>query len=181
MDKVLQPIYPCMVAAHFLSNTKRVAQAIVLWKECLTFLYKKALEKENDLDRKVSIMLYNMLCHGFAAINDFSPAIESGKKLLVLLRTYERKKEEGDTVLMLASMHYQRSEYKKAQEYLQEALSIKTETGEKHGEASCHISLGSVFHSVGEYAKAEKYLQKALTINTEIGDKDGEAACYGTL
>ena len=170
-----------MVAAHFLSNTKRVAQAIMLWKECLTFLYKKALEKENDLDRKVSMMLYNMLCHGFAAINDFSPATESGKKLLVLLRTCERKKEEGDTALMLARLHYQKSEYKKAQEYLQKALTIKTEIGDKHGEAACYGNLGNVFRSVGEYAKAEKYLQKALTINTEIDDKDGEAACYGNL
>ena len=170
-----------MVAADFLSNTKRVVQAILLWNECLTIINKKALEKENDLDREVRMMLYNRLCHGFAAINKPSPAIESGKKLLVLLRTCERKKEEGDTALMLARLHYQKSEYKKAQEYLQKALTITSETGDKHGEAACYITLGNVFHSVGEYAKAEKYLQKALIIDTEIGDKHGEAACYGNL
>ena len=80
MDKVLQSIYPCMTAADFLSNTKRVVQAIVLWKECLTFLNNKALEKENDLAREVSMLLYNRLCHGYAAIYKLSPAIESGKK-----------------------------------------------------------------------------------------------------
>ena len=178
MDKVLQWIYPGIIAADFLSNTKRVVQATLLWNECLTILNKKALEKENDLDREVRMMLYNRLCHGFAAINEPSPAIESGKKLLVLLRKCKRKKEEGDTALMLASMHYQRSEYKKAQEYLQKALTIKTEIGDKHGEAACYIYLGNVFRSVGEYAKAEKYLQKALTITTEIGDKHGEALSY---
>ena len=55
-------------------------------------------------------------------------------------------------------------EYAKAEEYLQKALTIKTEIGDKDGEASCYIGLGNVFYYVGEYAKAEEYLQKALTI-----------------
>ena len=75
---------------------------------------------------------------------------------------------------MLGRLYYQKSEYKEGQEYLQKALTIMTEIGDKHGEASCYINLGNVFYSVGEYAKAEEYFQKALTINTEIGDKHGE-------
>ena len=110
MDKVLQVIYPGMIAADFLLNTKRVVQAIVLWKECLTFLNNKALEKENDLAREVSMLLYNRLCLGYAAIYKLSPAIESGKKLLVLLRKCKRKKEEGDTASMLARLYNQNSE-----------------------------------------------------------------------
>ncbi|CAH3168699.1 unnamed protein product [Porites lobata] len=82
---------------------------------------------------------------------------------------------------MLARLYNQNSEYKKAQEYLQKALTIKTEIGDKHGEASCYGNLGNVFLSVGEYAKAEEYLQKALTIEIEICDKDGEASCYISL
>ena len=131
MDKVLQVIYPGMIAAEFLWNTKRVVQAIVLWKECLTFLNNKHLEKENDVAREVSMVLYNRLCHGYAAIYKLSPAIESGKKLLVLLRKCKRKKEEGDTALMLAILYKKNSEYKKAQEYLQKGLTIKTEIGDK--------------------------------------------------
>ena len=179
MDKVLQSIYPSMIAAaDFLSNTKRLVQAIELWKECLTFLNNKHLEKENDLARKVSMMLYNRLCHGYAAIYKLSLAIEYGKKLLVLLRKCKRKKEERDTARMLAILYYQKGEYKEAQQYLQKALTINTEIGDKHGQTSCYINLANVFHSVGEYAKAEEYLQKALPINTEIGDKHGQATCY---
>ena len=111
MDKVLQSIYPSMTAAaDFLSNTKRLVQAIVLWKECLTFLNNKHLEKENELARKVSMMLYSRLCLGYAAIYKLSPAIESGKKLLVLLRKCKRKKEECDTAWMLAILYYQKGE-----------------------------------------------------------------------
>ena len=72
-------------------------------------------------------------------------------------------------------------EYAKAEEYHQKALPIKTEIGDKDGQASCYGSLGNVFFSVAEYAKAEEYLQKALTIRTEIGDKDGQATCYINL
>ena len=78
-------------------------------------------------------------------------------------------------------MFHSVGEYAKAEEYLQKALTIKTEIGDKHGEASCYENLGTVFKSVGKYAKAEEYLHKALTINTEIGDKHGEASCYVTL
>ena len=69
--KVLQSIYLSMTAADFLLNTKRVVQAIKLWKECLTFLNNKHLEKENGLTRQMSLVLYNRLCHGYAAIYNF--------------------------------------------------------------------------------------------------------------
>ena len=170
MDKVLQVIYPGMIAADFLFHTKRVVQAIVLWKECLTFLNNKHLEKENDLARKVSMLLYNRLCHGYAAIYKLSPAIESGKKLLVLLRKCKRKKEEGDTALMLARLYNQNSEYKKAQEYLQKALTIETEIGAKTGEAICYGELGVLSLTIGKHAKAEEYLRKAIEISKDTRD-----------
>ena len=182
MDKVLQSIYPSMTAAaDFLSNTNRLVQAIELWKECLTFLNNKHLEKENDLARKLSMMLYHRLCLGYAAIYNLSPAIEYGKKLLVLLRKCKRKKKESDTAGMLAILYYQKGEYKEAQQYLQKALTMNTKIGDKDGQASCYINLGNVFHSVGEYAKAEEYHKKALPITTEIDDKHRQASCYMSL
>ena len=72
-------------------------------------------------------------------------------------------------------------EYAKAEEYLQKALQIQREIGDKNGEATCYANLGNVFQSLGEYVKAEKYLQKALKIQREIGDKKGEAVSYGNL
>ena len=72
-------------------------------------------------------------------------------------------------------------EYVKAEQYLQKALVITKEIGNKQGEASSYGNLGAVFQSLGEYVKAEEYLQKALAIRKEIGDKKGEAADYGNL
>ena len=72
-------------------------------------------------------------------------------------------------------------QYDKAKEYLQEALAIRTEIGDRRGEASCYGNLGTVFQSLGQYDKAKEYLQKALVIRTEIGDKEGEAADLANL
>ena len=72
-------------------------------------------------------------------------------------------------------------QYDKAKEYLQKALVITTEIGDREGEATNYGNLGTVFLSVGQYDKAEEYLHKALVIRTEIGDREGEASCYGNL
>ena len=181
MAKVQEAIHHGMIAADFLSNTKRVVQAIELWNECLILLNNKTLENEHELTAIVSIALYKKLFYGNAAITKLSPAIESGKKLLVLLRNRKRKKEEGNTALMLSKLYFQKSEYQEAQAFLKIALCVYKEIEDKDGEASCYMTLGAVFQSVGEYAKAEEYLHKALTINTEINDKDGEASCYINL
>ena len=72
-------------------------------------------------------------------------------------------------------------QYDKAEEYLQKALVITTEIGDRKGEASCYVNLGTVFRSLDQYDKAKEYLQKALVIGTEIGDRKGEASCYENL
>ena len=181
MGTVQEAIHHGMIAADFLSNTKRVVQAIELWNECLILLNNKTLENEHERATIVSIALYKRLFYGNSAIAKLSPAIESGKKLLVLLRNRKRKKEEGNTALMLSNLYFQKSEYQEAQAVLKIALCVYKEIEDKDGEASCYINLGAVLSSVGEYSKAEEYLHKALNIHTEIGDKHGEASCYINL
>ena len=181
MDKVLKKILPGIIAGDFLWKTERVVQAIMLWNECVILLSNKALEIENDFATKLSITLYKRVFYGYAAIKNLSPAIESGKKLLVLLRDCKRKKEEGETALMLATMYHRKCKYKEAEAFLKKALGVNKEINDKDGEATCYRNLGALFQSVGEYAKAEEYLHKALTIKTDIGDRDGEATCYTNL
>ena len=54
-------------------------------------------------------------------------------------------------------------QYDKAKEYLEKALDIKIQTGDKRGEASSLGNLGTVFISLGQYDKAKEYLEKALS------------------
>ena len=78
-------------------------------------------------------------------------------------------------------MFWCRWQYSKAKEHLQKALVIRTEIGDRKGEATDCGNLGTVFHNLGQYDQAKEHLQKALFITTEIGDRKGEAAHYGSL
>ena len=131
MVKVQEAIHHGTIAADFLSNTKRVVQAIELWSECLILLNNKTLENEHKLARKVSIALYKRLFYGNVVITKLSPAIESGKKLLDLLRNCERKKgdkhDEATCYLNLGALFQFVGEYAKAEEYLHNALTINTQ------------------------------------------------------
>ena len=73
-------------------------------------------------------------------------------------------------------MFHSLGEYDKAREYLEKALAIRVEIGDKEGEAADYGNLGTVFQSLGEYVKAREYLEKALAIRVEIGDRNGEAS-----
>ena len=73
------------------------------------------------------------------------------------------------------------SEYKTAQEFIEKALAIRKEIGDRAGEATDYANLGTVFHSLGECAKAKEFIEKALAIRKEIGDREGEARDYASL
>ena len=64
--------------------------------------------------------------------------------------------------------------YDKAKEYLQKALVIRTEIGDKEGEAADLANLGTVSRTVGDYEVSEVFLEKALSISRDIGDKKKE-------
>ena len=49
-------------------------------------------------------------------------------------------------------------------EYLQKAIVITTEIGDREGEATVYANLGTVFQSLGQCDKAIEYLQKAIVI-----------------
>ena len=63
-------------------------------------------------------------------------------------------------------------EYAKAEEHLHKALTIKTETGDKDGQATCYINLGKANILTGECAKAQKYFQNALQISRGVGNME---------
>ena len=71
--------------------------------------------------------------------------------------------------------------YDKAKEYLQKALAITTEIGDRRGEGICYVNLGTVLQSLGQYDKAKEYYQKALVILTETGDREAVGSCYENL
>ena len=57
----------------------------------------------------------------------------------------------------------------KADEYLQKALEIRKEIGDKNGEATDYANLGTVSSYLGQYSKAKIYHEKALELSCKIG------------
>ena len=62
---------------------------------------------------------------------------------------------------MLQSLRH----YDNAKEYIQKALVISTEIGDRKGEADDYGCLGAVFRSLGQYEKAKENLQKAPSLS----------------
>ncbi|KAL9987596.1 hypothetical protein ACROYT_G001932 [Oculina patagonica] len=115
-------------------------------------------------------------------------AIEICKECLLYLNNEVLKKEEQLVNLITTAIYLTMfkaysilSDYTNACAYLEKALAIRIEVGDREGEASCYGNLGTVFRSLGEYDKAKEYLEKALAIRIEIGDREGEATDYGNL
>ena len=93
----------------------------------------------------------------------------------------DEKQRAAEGYTNLAFNCYARREYTKTKQYLEKALVIRQEIGDRGGEAFCHGSLGTVFRSLGEYGKTKESYEKSLTIRKEIGDRRGEGVSYGNL
>ena len=181
MERVLQAIHIGEVVADFLLNTNRVLNAIEVCKECLILLSNKALEKEKELVRMCYIGVYFTMFDGYAHGNDYTSAIECGRKLLVLLRECNRRNKEGMVTLKLAELYQRQNKYKDAKDLYKKALSIVIETGERQVEGVCYGNLGTVCQSLSEYGKAKECYEKALKIMEETRNEKGKANCYGNL
>ena len=58
-------------------------------------------------------------------------------------------------------------DYVKANEYLEKALAIAIEIGDRKGEGSRYGNLRSVFISLGDYVKANEYLDNLKHLNCD--------------
>ena len=181
IKKVVQAIHIGIVVAQFLLNTSRVLKAIKLCKECLFLINDIAPYMTRTFVRLACSVAYFQMFNGYALINDYTSAIQWGRKSLVLLRESGKKDMEGKVTIHLAELYAQQCKYTEAEELYKKALSIMITTGERKLERVCYAKLGFLFCSIGEYVKAKEFHQKALDISTEIGDKQGKASSYGNL
>lgn len=72
-------------------------------------------------------------------------------------------------------------DYPKALEFMQKALAIHTELGNKEGIAINLTNIGGVYWCLSDYPKSFEYFQKSLAICEEIGDKGRIAINLGNI
>ena len=81
----------------------------------------------------------------------------------------------------VAQLHWEIGQYEHTIKYLQQALQISREIGDRQGEGSHLGNLGIAYSNVGEVQKAIEHYQQALQISREIGDRQGEGNSLGNL
>ena len=125
-----------------------------------------------------------MLCISLATIckdqNKFVEAKELYERATSIMNKTGNKEYEEYACVELGTVLYSLSEFEKSIGYLNKALEIAIEIGDREGEGRCYNNLATV-SSLGDYVKANEYVEKALAIAIEIGDRYGEGTCYNNL
>ena len=128
--------------------------------------------------------------------SQFQAAIDSWHQALRRYRAIDVRKAfpqesrqgEAKSLDKLGIVYHDLDQFQQAIEYLQQAVTIQREIGDRSGEASSLCNLGIAYHNLGiayynlyEFQKATEYLKQALTIQHEIGDRSGEASSLNDL
>ena len=170
-----------LIVAVFLLNTGRSSKAIEFCHECLYILNNNAIIKEREVIETYYHITYSIAFTAFCLLDDYTNAINYGRKLLVKYNKSGGKALEAILSLQLAKLYHCQGKYFDATKVCAKAQEIFTEIGVQEGQASSYGTLGTVFLSIGENFKAKHYLEKALEIKKGIGDRIGEALCYENL
>jgi tetratricopeptide (TPR) repeat protein len=81
----------------------------------------------------------------------------------------------------LGFVYYSSGQFERATEFLEEALSITHESGNRPGEERHLGNLGRAYRERGQFERAIEFLEEALSIAHEIGDRPGEGRHLGNL
>lgn len=133
-----------LVVALFLLNTCRSPKAIELCKECLYILNNKPVIRSEATQIFYNHIIYCIMFVAYCLINDYTSAIEYGRKLLVILHSSGEKALESKLSLELANLYHHRCKHSEAKTLCWKARAICKEIGERKGEASCNESLGTI-------------------------------------
>ena len=181
IEEVIQVVYIGLVAATFLLNTTRGLKAIELCKECLIFLNKEVLKKEEQFFNVLTTAIHRTIFNAYCLLSDYTYAIKYGRRLLVIYRECGETAKEGELTIALANIYNRQCKYTEARELYEKAIKSTKKTGYRKKEAFAYGQFGCMCYRLGEQVKGKEYLGKALAITIAIGDRKGEATNYGNL
>lgn len=87
----------------------------------------------------------------------------------------------ADSDQLMALVHEQRGESKKAQALLERSLESHRATWDRFGEGGDLVALGIHYKHMGEHEKALNHFAAALDVRRRIGDRRGEAAALSNM
>ena len=139
--------------------------------------YLKICEEIGDLEGKGNY--FSDMGGIYASLGDYEKSKKYIKKQIDILQAIGNKIGLGKAYYNLGRIFW--CDEKSSHEYLEKALKLTKETGDREGEAASTNNLGSLYLALGEHDKAIEYAEKALAIRKEIGDRKGEMSSYTLL
>jgi len=115
----------------------------------------------------------------YKSLDELKRGIELKEKLLSELST--EAEISGYLLGSLGILYGQIGSYKKSLEYLEKALKIAQDTGNRQNEGASLGNIGIAYADLGQVERAIDYYEQAFAISKEIGDRRGEGARLGNL
>jgi len=141
---------------------------------------EQALTHHVDSKDTVRIQLLNELAKQYLRVNP-GKVLSLSNEAIELSTKNNYKKGLSSAYNNIGNVYRLQGKYKEALEYLQKALAIDHEIGDKSSEALSLNNIGNIFISQGVYEKALEYYFKSLAIRQEINDKNGIAISFNNI
>src|SRR5215470_97616 len=130
----------------------------------------------------IMVLLMVMSSSAVAQIyNDDGPskALPEYERALSLFQKEGNRKGEAITIGLMGNAYKNLGQPVKALEFLQQALAMKREIGDRLEEGKTLSNLGLFYwHTVNDYPKALDYYNQASVVAKELGNKTLEAAIH---
>ncbi len=109
-------------------------------------------------------------------LGDFPAALGAVKRALRIARRHNMPAIEGESLVNIGVIYiFHDSRYDTAQPYLNDALKVYRDVGNRRQEGSALNGLGILHLYQGQYSEARVHYEQSLSAFREIGDRKGEA------
>lgn len=98
-----------------------------------------------------------------------------------LLLAADQPPVAAEILQTLVTVHLHQGKQVASQRYLEQALQLVRQSGDRQTEGNVLVSVGATLNDRGSYAQAQHYLNQALAVFREIGDRHGQAVALQQL
>ena len=150
--------------ATFYGNLATVFQSLSKYGKAREYLERRLAIQIEISDRGGEATTYGNLGTLLISLVEYEKARVYLEKALAVKKINQQQKRRGDNLRQPRNSIPITWQIWKGPSYLEKALAIQIEIGNRDGEATSYGKIGTLFRSLGKYDKAWEYLEKALAI-----------------
>jgi class 3 adenylate cyclase/tetratricopeptide (TPR) repeat protein len=143
---------------------------------------ERVIDTNVPMDVSVSLDTYAIWSLGLLRLGKLDSAMQVGQSGLELAQASGERVKEGHITNSIGLIALEQKDPAVSKKYLEHALRIAREVGDRSLEAKCLNNLGNSAGFINyDYASARKYYEEAYTIVHERGDRSSEGIALGNL